>query len=116
MEKECQTPQEILNDPEQTDGSECSDDERTLLWNCDEIRTKIIALLRSGEIKVTHFQKENGINSNSYGRFMKLKGPYSGIDNQTYHQAHRFFRKREEKGIKPLPQRKRLLPMLRNSM
>lgn len=57
-------------------------------------------------MKVTHFQKENGINSNSYGRFMKLKGPYSGIDNQTYHQAHRFFRKREEKGIKPLPPKK----------
>lgn len=51
-------------------------------------------------MKVTHFQRDLGINSNSYGRFMKLKGPYSGIDNQTYHAAHAFFLQRERSGIK----------------
>lgn len=70
------------------------------IFSCDEIRTKINALLRSGEVKVTHFQKELDINSISYGRFIKLKGAWNGIDNQTFDAAHRFFRKREEKGIK----------------
>jgi hypothetical protein len=35
----------------------------------------------------TDFQRECNINSNSYSRFMKLKGPYSRIDNQTYEAA-----------------------------
>jgi hypothetical protein len=37
---------------------------------------------------------------------MKLKGPYSGIDNQTYEAAFIFFKKRELAGIKP-PKRKK---------
>jgi hypothetical protein len=37
---------------------------------------------------------------------MKLKGPYSGIDNQTYKAAFIFFKKRELAGIKP-PTRKK---------
>jgi len=57
-------------------------------------------------MKVTHFQRECNINSNSYGRFMKLKGPSSGIDNQTYEAAFIFFKKRELAGIKP-PKRKK---------
>ncbi|KAI9864358.1 MAG: hypothetical protein M1813_003278 [Trichoglossum hirsutum] len=69
--------------------------------SCDQIRRKINSLINSGEMKVTHFQRECGINSNSYGRFMKLKGPYSGVDNQTYEAAFIFFKKRELAGIKP---------------
>jgi hypothetical protein len=68
--------------------------------NCDQIRRKINALINSGEMKVTHFQRECNINSNSYGRFMKLKGPYSGCDNQTYKAAFIFFKKRELAGVK----------------
>jgi hypothetical protein len=52
-------------------------------------------------MKVTHFLRECNINSNSYGRFMKLKGPYSGAANQTYEAAFIFFKKRELAGIKP---------------
>ena len=70
-------------------------------WNCNQIRAKINQLIRSGEMKVTEFQRSNGINSNSYGRFMKLKGADSGIDNNTYHGGHAFFLRRERKGIKP---------------
>ena len=58
---------------------------------------------------MTEFQRENGINSNSYGRFMKLKGPYSGSDNQTYHAGHKFFLRRERKGIKA-PKAKKARP------
>jgi hypothetical protein len=52
-------------------------------------------------MKVTHFQRECNINSNSYSRFMKLRGPYSGSDNQTFEAAYIFFKKRELAGIKP---------------
>jgi hypothetical protein len=69
--------------------------------SCDQIRRKINNLINSGEMKVTHFQRECNINSNSYGRFMKLKGPFSGADNQTYLAAFIFFKKRELAGIKP---------------
>ena len=48
---------------------------------------------------MTHFQKELEINSNSHGRFMKYKGPYGGSDNSTYHEAHKFFLRREARGI-----------------
>lgn len=84
------------------DAEECDDDCITYSpsLNCNKIRTKIQALIDSGEMKVTHFQRDLGINSNSYGRFMKLKGPWSGIDNQTYHAAYLFFRAREAHGIK----------------
>jgi hypothetical protein len=38
---------------------------------------------------------------------MKLKGPYSGIDNQTYEAAFIFFKKRKLTNIKP-PKRKKV--------
>jgi hypothetical protein len=37
---------------------------------------------------------------------MKLRGPYSGVDNQTYEAAFIFFKKRELAGIKP-PKKKK---------
>ena len=69
---------------------------------CNQIRAKINQFLNSGEMKVTEFQKHLGVNSNSYGRFMKLgkTGPWSGIDNGTFHAAYLFFKKRELAGVK----------------
>ena len=74
--------------------------------NCDAVRRKITAFLNSGEMKVTEFQRTLGINSNSYGRFMKLKGPLSGMDNQTFHAACPFFMEREVNGMKPAKKKK----------
>ncbi len=37
---------------------------------------------------------------------MKLKGPYSSINNQTYEAAYIFFKKRELAGIKPAKKKK----------
>jgi hypothetical protein len=74
--------------------------------SCDQIRRKINNLINSGEMKVTHFLRECNINSNSYGRFMKLRGPYSGADTQTYEAAFIFFKKRELAGIKPAKKKK----------
>lgn len=51
--------------------------------NCNKIRAKIQQLIDSGEYRVTHFQRELNVASNSYGHFMNLKGPWNGIDNQT---------------------------------
>lgn len=73
--------------------------------NCNQIRNRINAFLNSGETKITHFQRELRINSNSYGRFMKLKGPWSGTDNQTMEAAYLFFKKRELAGVK-IPKKK----------
>jgi hypothetical protein len=52
-------------------------------------------------MEVTEFQRTIGVNSNSYGRFMKLKGPMSGNGNQVYEAAFRFFEDRRKAGIKP---------------
>ncbi|KAH8598873.1 hypothetical protein B0O99DRAFT_614366, partial [Bisporella sp. PMI_857] len=63
--------------------------------NCDQIRRKIRTFLNKGEMNVTEFTKAIGVNSNSYGRFMSYKGPYTGCDNGTYEGAFHFFRRRE---------------------
>lgn len=77
-----------------------SDDE-AITDSCDTIRRKINAFINSGEMKVSEFQRTIGVNSNSYGRFMKLKGLMSGNGNQVYEAAFRFFEDRREAGIKP---------------
>ncbi|KAF4134362.1 hypothetical protein GN958_ATG16494 [Phytophthora infestans] len=66
-------------------------------WNCNQIRTKIRNFLGTKEMTQTAFLKLCDINSNSYYRFMNLKGPYSGCDNQTYEGAAIFFYRREKK-------------------
>ncbi|EQC40697.1 hypothetical protein SDRG_01772 [Saprolegnia diclina VS20] len=43
------------------------------------------------------FLKQIGANSNSYQRYMKLKGPYGGCDNSTYSGSLHFFYQREKK-------------------
>lgn len=75
-------------------------DDAPVTENCDAIRRKINSLINSGEMKVTEFQRACDINSNSYGRFMKLKGPYAGNMNQTYKAAFHFFERRKRAGIK----------------
>ncbi|KAK1943171.1 hypothetical protein P3T76_005808 [Phytophthora citrophthora] len=65
-------------------------------WNCDQIRTKIRNFLGTKEMAQTAFLKLCDINSNSYYRFMNLKGPYSGSENQTYEGAAIFFYRREK--------------------
>lgn len=49
--------------------------------SCDVIRRKIKKYINSGEMKVNEFQRACNINSNSYGRFRKLKGPHAGDGN-----------------------------------
>ncbi|KAG7382298.1 hypothetical protein PHYBOEH_010538 [Phytophthora boehmeriae] len=68
-------------------------------WNCNQIRTKIRNFIGTKEMTQSAFLKLCDINSNSYYRFMNLKGPYSGADNQTYEGAAIFFyhRERDEK-------------------
>lgn len=66
-------------------------------WNCNQIRTKIRDFLGTKEMTQAAFLKLCDINSNSYYRFMNLKGPYGGCDNQTYEGAAIFFYRREKK-------------------
>ena len=67
-----------------------------VIWNCNRIRTKISEFLATKEMTQTEFLRIIGCNSNSYGRFMKLKGPTSGSENGVYWGAHRFFFKRDQ--------------------
>ncbi|KAF8477090.1 hypothetical protein BDZ91DRAFT_769332 [Kalaharituber pfeilii] len=60
-------------------------------------------------MKVTAFQRAIGANSNSYGRFMKLRGPWSGNSNSTFEGATRFFKAREAANL-PMPKKPKLLP------
>ncbi|KAL9583805.1 MAG: hypothetical protein Q9212_002499 [Teloschistes hypoglaucus] len=83
------------------DGDVNDDDDRPITDNCDVVRRKINAFITSGEMKVTEFQRTIGVNSNSYGRFMKLKGPSSGNANQVWYAAFRFFDDRKRAGVKP---------------
>ena len=80
--------------------SEEESEVEVLKWDCSQIRSKINALIRSGEMKVTHFQREIGVTSNSYTNFMKAKGLNGGMNSSTYDRAHRYFRKRDTRGIK----------------
>lgn len=90
---------ESLADPE-PENEDGHDSDTPITSTCDEIRRKITKLLNSGEMKVTEFQRACNINSNSYGRFMKLKGAYAGDGNQTYSAAFQFFKQREAAGVK----------------
>lgn len=56
--------------------------------SCDEIRRKINAFLKTGEMTQKQFLEEIGkVNSNSFGRFMKMKGQDAGASNGTYYGA-----------------------------
>jgi len=51
-------------------------------WNCNLMRRKIQEYLATKEMTQTKFLETIGrVNSNSFGNFMKLKGPYTGINN-----------------------------------
>eukprot|EP01083_Nonionella_stella_P317754 1158435_1 len=71
-------------------------DENDPKWNCNQIRNKIRKLLSTPGFKITHWLRELDINSNSYQRYMKLKGKWNNTSNQTFCSAHGYFMKQEE--------------------
>jgi len=77
-----------------------SDEGVYVTQNCDQIRRKIHAFINSGEMKVGEFQKAIGVNSKGYGMFMGQSGRDKGSGSNTYVEAFKFFKKREEKGLK----------------
>ncbi|KAK0117485.1 hypothetical protein ONS95_011825 [Cadophora gregata] len=85
---------------DEDDDEEDSDDGVYVTQNCDQIRRKIHAFINSGEMKVGEFQKAIGVNSKGYGMFMGQSGRDKGSGSNTYIQALKFFKKREEKGLK----------------
>ncbi|KDO16122.1 hypothetical protein SPRG_18342, partial [Saprolegnia parasitica CBS 223.65] len=92
-------PAPVLSASEESDDP---DDEKYDLmlrekWSCNAIRSKIQKFLATKVMTQTAFLKDIGANSNSYQRFMKLKGPYGGCDNSTYSGSLHFFYQREKK-------------------
>ncbi|KAH7323458.1 hypothetical protein BKA65DRAFT_435342 [Rhexocercosporidium sp. MPI-PUGE-AT-0058] len=84
-----------------------SDEGVYVTQNCDQIRRKIHSFINSGEMKVGEFQKAIGVNSKGYGMFMGQSGRDKGSGSNTYIQAFKFFKKREEKGIKTAAPKKK---------
>ncbi|RLN92424.1 hypothetical protein BBJ28_00009983 [Nothophytophthora sp. Chile5] len=69
-------------------------------WDCDQVRKRVREYLGTKEMTQTAFLKLIQVNSNSYYRFMQLKGPYSGINNGTHEGASIFFYRRERDATK----------------
>lgn len=59
--------------------------------SCNVIRGEIQRHLATNQMTQTAFLQQIGCNSNSYGRFMKLKGKDNGYQNGVYWGAARFF-------------------------
>ncbi|CAK4641070.1 hypothetical protein LEN26_017123 [Aphanomyces euteiches] len=84
-----------------SDEDEDERDERlSQKWSCQTIRGKINRFLATKEMTQTAFLKEISANSNSFQRFMKLKGPFGGSQNSTYWGALHFFDEREKEAKK----------------
>ncbi|OQS03634.1 hypothetical protein THRCLA_04048 [Thraustotheca clavata] len=66
-------------------------------WSCNSIRMKVKKFLAMKTMTQTALLKQIGVNSNSFGRFMKLKGPYGGCDNSSYSGLLHFFYQLEKK-------------------
>lgn len=66
---------------------------------CNAVRRKIRNWTESGAQKVGEFQRTIGVSSKAYLSFMNRTGTWDGDNCDTYHKAHRFFRKRELQGL-----------------
>lgn len=69
-------------------------------WNCNQVRTRITTFLNNTGVKVSDFQSKLRVSAQSYRNFMRRSGPHAGHATATYHAAHQFFAKREDKGLK----------------
>jgi hypothetical protein len=72
--------------------------------SCDQVRTKINRFIENGGMKVTEFQKEIDVSSNSYYSFMNQHGRDKGSGSMVYINAWRFFKAREMNGV-PMPKK-----------
>ncbi|RSM18965.1 hypothetical protein CDV31_002288 [Fusarium ambrosium] len=66
---------------------------------CNAVRRKIRNWTESGAQKVGEFQRTIGVSSKAYLSFMNRTGTWDGDNCDTYHKAHRFFKKRELQGL-----------------
>jgi hypothetical protein len=74
--------------------------------DCNEVRNKIRAYLRKGEMNQSRFLQHLHINSNSYYHFMGYEGPLTGGQNQTYRAAYWFFELQRIASGKPKSKRR----------
>ncbi|KAL9071519.1 MAG: hypothetical protein Q9157_005433 [Trypethelium eluteriae] len=101
---------EVSSDDDEEEDDYDSDDELVGLFidkNCDQIRRMINTFIEAGGMKVGEFQKALRVSSNAYSRFMSQSGKDKGAGCATYHEAWRFFKKREIKGI-PMPKKRKV--------
>jgi len=84
------------NDESDSSSQEDEDEDEEAKWSCNVIRNRLLKLRQTPDFKITAWLKENGVNSNSYQRFMKLKGTWNGTQNTTFWAATRYFKKQEK--------------------
>ncbi|KAG6612148.1 Major Facilitator Superfamily (MFS) [Phytophthora cinnamomi] len=114
---------EIPSDDDESGEEFDEDNPQWAKWSCQQIRAKIRNFLGTKEMTQTAFLKLCDINSNSFYRFMNLKGPYGGSDNQTYELAAIFFYRREKqqqeekaklKAVKPAERKRKAAEVKEN--
>ncbi|KAH6650361.1 hypothetical protein F5144DRAFT_42351 [Chaetomium tenue] len=68
--------------------------------DCDQVRRKINRLLDSGEMTKTAFAKEIGVGIKSVSGFLSQNGHFKGSGCDAYVAAWKFFKQRENAGVK----------------
>lgn len=69
-------------------------------YSCNQVRSKLRALVESGEYKAGALRKELGATSSTYNRFMKFSKPWQGAETSVFQPAHEFILQREAAGKK----------------
>jgi len=69
--------------------------------DCDQMRTKITRFLATKQIMQTAWLRDLQVNSNSFRRFMSLKGDTSGLTNNMFWAAAKFFHDKQSKPSAP---------------
>ncbi|XXQ35637.1 Uncharacterized protein PBTT_04939 [Plasmodiophora brassicae] len=70
------------------------DESSPIYDDCDAVRAKIFKFLETGLLTKTALCRHLGVNSNSMGPFLSLKGRCRGSGNCTYPKAYRFFERK----------------------
>lgn len=68
--------------------------------SAQQVRAKVRRFVNSGAMEVGEFQAAIDVGSVQYHRFMKLNGTDAGSGSDMYHNAWKFFKKREIQGLK----------------
>lgn len=73
--------------------------------DCDQIRRKIENFIKNGGMTEGEFQKAINVSADEYSAFMKQKGKFTGLLDDTFTNSWKFFKRRELGGLQ-MPRKK----------